>query len=54
MIEPRSVQLQWFHMLVPLASRPQQRMCIRDENHLLKSCYKLHCYKFLVRLTQTM
>ena len=41
MIEPRSIQLQWFPMLAPLATRPQQHMCVRDENQLLKSCIKL-------------
>ena len=38
MIEPRSIQSQWFHVLAPLTTRPQQHMCIQDENQLLKSC----------------
>ena len=45
MIEPRSIQSQWFPMLAPLATRPQQHMCIHNENQPLKSCIK-HCYRF--------
>ena len=53
MIEPRSIQLLWFHMLAPLTTKPQQNMRIRDENQLLKSHSK-HCYhKFLAHLAQT-
>ena len=46
MIEPRSIQSQWIHMLA-------QHMCIHDENQLLKSCIKLRYHKFLARLPQT-
>ena len=41
MIEPRSIQSQWFHALAPLPTRPQKHMCMHDENQLLKSCIKL-------------
>ena len=47
MIEPRSSQSQWFHMLA-------QHICMHDENHLLKSCIKLRYHKFLARQPQTM
>ena len=53
MIEPRFIPLEWFHMLVPLSTRPQHHMSIRDENQLSKSCIKLHYHKFLARLPQT-
>ena len=32
MIEPRSIQSQWLRMLAPLTTRPQQHMCMYDEN----------------------
>ena len=41
MIEPRSIQSQWFHMLAHLTTRPQQHMCtvyvtkINYQNHKL-------------------
>ena len=54
MIEPHYIQSLSFHMLAPLTTRPQQHMCIRDENYLLKSCIKLHYHKFFGRLPQTM
>ena len=41
-IEPRLIQPQWFHMQVPLTTRTQHHMSIRDENQLLKSSIKLH------------
>ena len=45
MIEPRSIQSQWFPMLASLTTRPQQHMCMHDENQLLKSCIKLrYCF----------
>ena len=52
MIEPRSIQSQWCHMLAPLTTRPQQHLCNRDENQLLKSCIKFRYYKFLERLPE--
>ena len=45
MIEPRSIQSQWFPMLAPLTARPQQHICMHDENQLLKSGIKLR-YRF--------
>ena len=45
MIEPRSIQSQWLPMLSPLTTRPQQHMCMHEENQLLKSCIKLR-YRF--------
>ena len=52
MIESRSIQSQRFHLLAPLTNKPQQHMCIHDENQLLKSRIKIY-QKFLVRLPQT-
>ena len=55
MVEPMSIQLQWFHMQAPLTIWPQQHiLCTHVENQLLKSCTKLHYHKFLAPLPQTM
>ena len=52
MIESRSIQSQRFHLLAPLTNKPQQHMCIHDENQLLKLCIKI-CYQtFLAHLPQ--
>ena len=48
-----SIQLQWFHMLLRLTTRPEQHMDIRDETQLLKSHIKLCYHKFLARLLLT-
>ena len=45
MIEPRSIQSQWFPMLAPLTTTPPQHMCMLDKNQLLKSCIKVrYCF----------
>ena len=52
-IEPRFIQSHWFHMLAPLSTWPQQRMCVSDETQLSKARVKLCYHKFLARLPQT-
>ena len=45
MIEPRSIQLQWFNTSAPLTTRPQKHIC---SVHMTKINYQNHVLNFII------